>query len=69
MKIAVVARMLRRGKIEGIGMFAQETLQRIVQQHPEHEFTFLFDRPYDEEFVFAKNIQPILLSFPARPET
>jgi glycosyltransferase involved in cell wall biosynthesis len=66
MKIAVIARMLRRGKIEGIGMFARETLQRITKQHPEHQFAFLFDRPYDDEFTFSENVRPLILSFPAR---
>jgi len=66
MKIAVITRMLRKDKIEGIGMFAKEILSRIVRNHPEHEFTFLFDRKYDEEFVFAKNVTPFILAFPAR---
>jgi len=58
--------MLRRGKIEGIGMFARETLQRIMKRHPEHQFTFLFDRKYDNEFIFSENVRPLILALPAR---
>ncbi|MEM6723152.1 MAG: glycosyltransferase family 1 protein [Bacteroidota bacterium] len=41
-------------------------MSRIVQQHPEHEFLFFFDRPYDEQFLFADNVQPFNLFPPAR---
>ena len=51
MKIAVNTRLLLPGKLEGIGWFTYETLKRITQSHPEHEFLFLFDREYSEEFI------------------
>ncbi len=60
MKIAVNTRLLLPGKLEGIGWFACETLRRITQQHPEHEFVFIFDRPYSEEFLFSSNITPVV---------
>ena len=60
MKIAVNTRLLLKNKLEGIGWFEFETLSRIVKQHPEHEFYFIFDRPYDASFVFAPNIKPII---------
>src|SRR5438093_1047370 len=67
MKIAIVTRMLQKGKIEGIGMFANETIKRIVAAHPEHEYVFLFDRPFDNEFIPVNaNVRPVKLSFPAR---
>ncbi len=34
--------------------------------HPEHEFIFIFDRPYDQEFVFAKNVIPVVIGPQAR---
>lgn len=60
MKIAVNTRLLLKGKLEGIGWFSEESLRRIVLQHPEHQFYFLFDRPYDESFVYASNVTPVV---------
>jgi glycosyltransferase involved in cell wall biosynthesis len=57
-KIAVNTRLLIKDKLEGIGWFTFENLKRITTQHPEHEFHFLFDRKFSEEFVFAKNVHP-----------
>jgi glycosyltransferase involved in cell wall biosynthesis len=57
MKIAVNTRMLLRGKLDGIGWFTHEIMSRVVKAHPEHEFHFIFDRPYDESFVFASNVK------------
>lgn len=66
MKIAVNTRFLLKGQMEGIGRFTYEVLQRLVQNHPELEFLFFFDRPYDDCFIFGSNVTPIVLSPPAR---
>lgn len=66
MRIAVNTRLLLSGKLEGIGWFAHEALQRIVRAHPEHEFIFLFDRPYAGRFVYANNVLPVVLPPPTR---
>jgi glycosyltransferase involved in cell wall biosynthesis len=66
MKIAVNTRFLLPNKLEGIGYFTYEVLKRMVLAHPEHEFIFFFDRPYDARFVFADNIMPVVLSPLAR---
>ncbi|MFN3874486.1 MAG: glycosyltransferase, partial [Flavobacteriales bacterium] len=66
MRIAVNTRLLLPGKLEGIGWFAHETLRRIVQAHPEHEFIFLFDRAWDERFVYAGNVRPVRIWPPTR---
>ncbi|MDZ4666418.1 MAG: glycosyltransferase family 1 protein [bacterium] len=66
MKIVVNTRSLISNKLDGIGWFTYQTLKRITQSHPEHEFIFLFDRPYSKEFIFANNIKPIVLFPPAR---
>jgi glycosyltransferase involved in cell wall biosynthesis len=66
MKIAVNARMLLPGKLDGIGWFAHETLQRIVKAHPEHIFYFIFDRKYDPAFIYASNVRPVVIPVPAR---
>jgi glycosyltransferase involved in cell wall biosynthesis len=61
MKIAVNTRLLLKNRMEGIGWFAFETLKRITVQHPEHQFYFIFDRPYDPGFIFSDNITPIVI--------
>ena len=66
MIIAVNTRLLLPEKLEGIGWFTRETLSRITHDHPEHQFLFIFDRPYADEFIFSKNITPIVLSPPTR---
>lgn len=66
MKIAVNTRLLLKNKLEGIGWFTYEALKRIVIKHPEHEFFFIFDRKYDEEFIFAPNVKPIVIGPQAR---
>ncbi len=66
MIIAVNTRLLQKGKLEGIGWFTRETLSRITRNHPEHQFLFLFDRPYDEEFVFSDNVTPLVIAPPTR---
>ncbi|MBU6205399.1 MAG: glycosyltransferase family 1 protein, partial [Bacteroidetes bacterium] len=66
MNIAVNTRFLLSNKLEGIGWFTYETLKRITRAHPEHQFHFLFDRPYHNEFIFSGNITPHILPPPAR---
>jgi glycosyltransferase involved in cell wall biosynthesis len=41
-------------------------LERIVRAHPEHEFIFFFDRPYDKSFIFAPNVTPVVVHPQAR---
>lgn len=64
--IAVNTRLLLKNKLEGIGWFTYESLKRIVKNHPEHHFVFLFDRPYSEEFIFSSNVTPLKIGLPAR---
>lgn len=66
MKIAVNTRLLLKNKLEGIGWFSYETLRRITTQHKEHQFYFIFDRPYDESFIFSDNITPVVIPPQAR---
>lgn len=66
MRIAVNARFLLKGKLEGIGRYSLEVLKRMVMDHPEDHFIFLFDRPFDRSFIFADNITPVTLFPPAR---
>jgi glycosyltransferase involved in cell wall biosynthesis len=65
--LAVNTRFLLPGdQLEGIGRFSYETLVRLVRQHPEVTFHFLFDRPYDPRYLFGPNVVPHVLRPPAR---
>jgi len=61
MNIAINTRLLLKNKMEGIGWFTYETMKRITQQHQQDHFYFIFDRPFDKDFVFADNITPIVI--------
>lgn len=66
LRIAINTRLLLPGRLEGIGWFTYQTFRRIALNHPEVEFHFIFDRKYDEQFVFAENIKPVALFPQAR---
>jgi glycosyltransferase involved in cell wall biosynthesis len=66
MKIAVNTRFLLPNKMEGFGWYTYEITKRLVENNPNHEFIFFFDRPYDSKFIFASNVTPVVLSPPAR---
>lgn len=66
MRIGINTRFLLSNKMEGFGWYTFEIVQRIVKNHPEHEFIFFFDRPYDKKFVFGENVTPVVLSPQAR---
>jgi glycosyltransferase involved in cell wall biosynthesis len=65
-KIIVNTRFLLPDKLEGIGWFTYEVLKRWVKWHPEHEFIFVFDRKFDEQFVFGTNVTPLTVFPQAR---
>lgn len=56
MRIVVNARFLRSNCKNNYGRFQYETLKRIVENHPEDTFIFLFDKPVDPALVFADNV-------------
>jgi glycosyltransferase involved in cell wall biosynthesis len=66
MRIAVNTRFLLNDYLEGYGYFIYETFKRITAAHPGHEFIFIFDRPYDEQFVFGSNVKAVVTGPPAR---
>jgi len=61
MKIAVNTRLLLKDRLEGIGWFTHETMKRITREHEEHDFFFLFDRKFDDGFVYSDNIYPVVV--------
>jgi glycosyltransferase involved in cell wall biosynthesis len=66
LNIAVNTRLLLHGRLEGIGWFTFENLKRVTLSHPEHQFYFIFDRPYHAEFIFSTNVHPIVIAPQAR---
>jgi glycosyltransferase involved in cell wall biosynthesis len=52
--------------MEGFGWYTFEICKRLVEGHPEHDFVFFFDRPYDPKFIFSSNVTPVIVSPPAR---
>jgi glycosyltransferase involved in cell wall biosynthesis len=66
LKIAVNTRFLIKGKLEGLGWYTHEIMQRMVLAHPEVEFHFLFDRAYAKEFIYGPNVFAHVLRPPAR---
>lgn len=66
MKIAINTRFLLANRLEGMGWFSHEVLKRWTSWHPEHEFLFIFDRPFDDQFVFNENVSPVVVFPQAR---
>lgn len=66
MRIAVNTRFLLRDKLEGIGWFTYEVMNRLVKLRPDDDFVFIFDRPLDEQFLIAENVRGVTVFPPAR---
>jgi glycosyltransferase involved in cell wall biosynthesis len=66
MKIAVNVRLLKHNQMTGIGIFTHETFSRLVKNHPEHTFYFIFDEKPHKSFLTAPNIIPIVTNFKSR---
>jgi glycosyltransferase involved in cell wall biosynthesis len=66
MRIAVNTRFLIKDQLEGYGYYILELFKRITTQYPQHRFLFLFDRPFDESFLFSSNIEARVLTPAAR---
>jgi glycosyltransferase involved in cell wall biosynthesis len=67
LNIAINTRLLLpKGHKEGIARYIYELAKRLVANHPEHQFFFFFDRAFNEDYVFAKNVTPVVISPPAR---
>ncbi|MBC7696258.1 MAG: glycosyltransferase family 4 protein [Burkholderiales bacterium] len=66
MQIVVNTRLLIHNKLDGIGWFSYQTLKRITQNNPDVHFVFLFDRDYNDEFIFADNVTPLVIGPQAR---
>ena len=66
MKIAVNTRLLLNNQMDGIGWFTYETFRHITIDNPNVAFVFIFDRQPHPDFIFAKNIEAIVIGPQAR---
>ena len=66
MRIAVNAIFLQKSRLEGYGHYVKEIFSRMVTAHPEHEFIFVYDRPFSKEFNFGANTVSIVVPPAAR---
>lgn len=64
--IAVNTRLVVPGRLDGIGWFTLETVQRMVADHPEHEFHLLFDRNPPVDLFPGDNVHHHWVWPPAR---
>jgi glycosyltransferase involved in cell wall biosynthesis len=66
MNIVVNTQLLIYGRLDGIGWFTYETIKRITQQHPEHNFFLIFDRKPSDQLTFPSNTKTVILYPPSR---
>jgi glycosyltransferase involved in cell wall biosynthesis len=66
LRVAVNARFLLPDRLEGFGWYTHELVRRMVAAHPETDFILLFDRPFDQRFVYGPNVTPVVVRPPAR---
>lgn len=66
MKIAVNTRFLIKDALEGFGHYTLEIMSRIVRDHPEDEFLFYFDRPFEKTFLYSDRVTGVEVFPPAR---
>ena len=65
-KIAINARYLLPGKIEGTGRFTLELMSRLVHMRPDYTFYLLYDREQEAYMIEAPNVQHHVIWPPAR---
>ncbi|MBM55075.1 MAG: hypothetical protein CMB32_00760 [Euryarchaeota archaeon] len=65
-RIALNARLLISGKLEGTGRFTHQCFKRLVASRPNDDFLLIFDRTPSEEFNFGDNVEMVSLLPPAR---
>ena len=65
-RIAVNARLLQDGKLEGLGVYSDEISKRLTRSHPEVDFLLLFDRPFHDRFIYSDNCTAVQLPPPTR---
>ncbi len=66
MVIAVNAIFFQQNLLEGYGNYAFEIISRLVESHPEHDFVWVIDSPYNHSVLTAPNLKSIQVGPPAR---
>ena len=64
--VVINTRLVVPGKLDGIGWFTLETVQRMTAAHPEHHFHLLFDRTPPEDLFPGENVECHWIWPPAR---
>ena len=60
MIIAVNTRLNKETQPEGYEIFMFSILNHLTEKFPQHKFIYIFDQPYSESYVFAKNVTPTI---------
>ena len=60
MTIAVNTRLNKETQPEGYKDFLFELLGHLAKRFPQHQFIYIFDRPFDEKLAFAKNVTTVV---------
>ena len=64
MKIAINVQTILKDKMEGLGWFSYESIKRIIQQHPEHQFLLIFSKGIVPEFLSFDNVETVNIGPP-----
>ncbi len=62
MVIAVNTRLWTEDRMNEFDFFAKELILLLTEQHREHHFYFLFDRPHKHEFVSFENVTSLIIT-------
>ena len=65
-RIALNARLLIPGKLEGTGKFTHQCYKRLISSRQKDKFLLIFDRTPPEEFDYGENVETVCLLPPAR---
>lgn len=66
MKVAVNARFLIPGKMEGLGWYTYDLVSRLVRLRPDWDFVLLYDRPHSNYLITGPNVTHRVVFPPAR---
>ena len=66
MRIAVNTRFLIKNQLEGYGNFIYEVFTRIAEHHPEHQFIYFYDRPFNGSISIPENVLQVTIPPKAR---
>ena len=65
MIIAVNTRFFGETQADDLSNFLFECLSRLTEKYPQHQFIYIFDKPFEKNLIFAKNVTTVITG----PET